>query len=791
MPSQMTPLAQASADAAANLDKPRMALFLSLIAAAFGIVASTSGYLKVFLPIGCAVYLVGSIRAIRRHEGLASLAMQGGVLLCYLAYWCMREGSAAFYHMLSDLSLAYSGAVGSLIARPIAMGMTYSGVDVVALFVAAAGVKAWVSGSKPFARFAVDLGLIAAIWALYIALWTVLAENSIVLGLNLVEPLTGPLDYRALLFGMLLVAYLARCAHSGFGERFVRRNPARFAVSPSSSSSLSSSSSSSSSAFAVACACAVAVASAALVFTLLYKPGAPTPPAEGALVVFWDTGIDFTVPERGKYGLDNVGMFGALPGYLRGRGYRCRIVKQIDEAALDGADVLVALNPMAMPGQAALTAIWGFARRGGGVLAVGDHTGHEQIRLPLNAILSPVGIEFNFDSAIPFQALWPNGYVMRKSPVFCGVDGRQIQTVVGASLKIGYGARLLLVGANAFSDGGDLGNETDGYLGDMRFSRGERVGDLVLVAEARYGGGVFVAFGDTTAFQNTVLAYSAPFVDNVFAYCAEGRASEGRAGEGRAGEGRAGEVSAGEDSAGEVAYEAYEADGTDGFDIDNNPIYDKYCLIDVDCFPSFSFDKSDESMDGFMAAAMRAGMLPYLNFNESLADAVDRLGDRLVAVVLDEPARSPGAEGLRALWSALGRGVTLVLLGRYESPAATRDICAQFGFGFDNMPIGRISPAQDPDMAFWNACPVIGSGPSSPELRGEAHGMEGGVYESLIEIWGETVVARKPLSGGEVVVFGDSDFLKNKNLEGIDSYRAGNVAFVERLLDRALEVHNQ
>jgi hypothetical protein len=84
------------------------------------------------------------------------------------------------------------------------------------------------------------------------------------------------------------------------------------------------------------------------------------------------------------------------------------------------------------------------------------------------------------------------------------------------------------------------------------------------------------------------------------------------------------------------------------------------------------------------------------------------------------------------------------------------------------MPIGRIAPDQNPEMAFWNACPVLYNG-------GEG-------IESLMEIWGYTTIARKNIGEGSIYVFGDPDFLKNKNLESADTYREGNVLFVNGLL---------
>jgi len=152
-------------------------------------------------------------------------------------------------------------------------------------------------------------------------------------------------------------------------------------------------------------------------------------------VLFLDTGIDFNVPQKDTYGLDFVGMFGVLPHYLNDQGYRCTNTSEITAQLLSQSDVLVVFNPMKRLNKAELTAIWQFVEGGGNVLAVGDHTGDEQVRLPLNDILEPVGIELNFDSAIPFKNLWADDFELRRSPIFSGVSDRQVQLVVGASLE--------------------------------------------------------------------------------------------------------------------------------------------------------------------------------------------------------------------------------------------------------------------------------------------------------------------------------------------------------------------
>jgi hypothetical protein len=118
-------------------------------------------------------------------------------------------------------------------------------------------------------------------------------------------------------------------------------------------------------------------------------------------------------------------------------------------------------------------------------------------------------------------------------------------------------------------------------------------------------------------------------------------------------------------------------------------------------------------------------------------------------------------------------GGAVMLFGTDRSPEATRSLFAHFGFSFENLPVGRISPAQNPEMAFWNACPLLYEGQPVAEAP---------AAESLMEIWGYGVAARRSLGRGIVYAFGDGDFIKNKNLESVDAYRKGNIDFIGALL---------
>jgi hypothetical protein len=696
-----------------------MISFFSVIAAAFGIVSSAPGYCLALIAVLAGAYHICAVcRGAFIRKNFSVLMLRGFIFSAFLLYMLMKKELSCFYQALSGFSLAFSGLVGTLTGREVLMGVTYSGLDLVCLFLIAVAVTCVFYRKKTPSRYLPLSGFIGIfiIWGAYILMWTILAENSISLGLGFIEPITGPLDYRALLFAGLLGEYMflyrKLCRETGTAKA---GSKARMGTA------------------------ALAALCLALYLVSYIEPKAYEPIA-GKRIIFWDSGIDFSIPENGKYGLDNVGMFGFLPRYLETKGYSCVMVDTVDDEVLETADVLAVINPMSTPDAESLEAIRSFIERGGGLLAVGDHTGGEQIRLPLNAVLEPAGISFNFDSAAPFKTLWPDEFVMRRSPVFNGISGRQIQVVVGASLETSYSARPLLIGRCGYSDAGDPENAANGFLGNMRFERGERVGDLILAAESSYGKGKIIAFGDTSFLQNISIAYSYPLINNLFAYLAEN--------------------SAGTNS---VA-------GGNG----NVTLYAASCVIDAQHMPSFSIDKSGNAVDGFIASSLRAGMTAYISQGSSLSEMMEETGG-LRLIVLVEPALALSAEEKISLNAFVEKGGFVMIFGTYKSPEATKGLFSQFGFSFANIPIGRVSPDTAPEMAFWNACPLL-----YKELP--AADKEAGV-DSLIEIWGYSVIARADIGKGAIYVFGDADFIKNKNLESVDTYRKGNVDFISGLLD--------
>jgi len=673
-----------------------MISFFCAIALFFGVAVSIPFYVTAIPAVLCGGHCVYKI--IRKRD-LAEIRIEAVTLSVFIVYILLSSESALFYRVLSNVS----GIAG--------MSVTYSGIDLAALFFIAHAAALIVYKVRTPILYVRNLAPVIAIWAVYMGLWPFLTGNLRALRLNLVEPLTGPLDFRFL----LLVALLLFWSWS-YGKLRQRKSAD---VNTSVKKHL-------------------IVAAAACSAMLLFSVIGPAAPAEkpGGLVVFWDSGLDFEIPEIGRYGLTEVGMFGALPLYLSNQGYECRIVNRPGGEALKEADVLVVINPMYTPGRDDLESIWKFVENGGGLLAVGDHTGIEQIRAPMNAILEPVNIEINFDSAIPFRTMWPDDFVMRRTPVFSNITYQQVQVVVGASLSVGSGAKPILMGQNGFSDAGDETNLTEGYLGNMRLDRGESVGDMILAAEAKYGKGRIVAFGDTTSFQNTILAYSYPLINNIFAYLTENSTGDRK---------------------------------------EPSSVRLPVCLIDASHVSLFSRDRSGDSVDGFTACSLRAGLLPEFFFSGNLSSAVLER-DELKIIVINPHAKPYSASEKRLLRGFAERGGTLMLFGNYQSPKETLELFDFFGFSFDAVPFGRVEPLNNPEMSFWNACPVFYEGKSVGDTENA---------ESLMDVWGESVIARIGIGKGQVYAFGDSGFIQNKNLEGIDTFSEGNISFIIELLGKA------
>jgi len=260
------------------------------------------------------------------------------------------------------------------------------------------------------------------------------------------------------------------------------------------------------------------------------------------------------IPEYGKYGREGAGMFGLLPIYLSASGFEntllvnnittflnttqpakeniTRYVNITDNVKiiesnkvtvdiLHTIDIFVITNINKSFSIDEKRVIWEFVEKGGSLLVLGDHTNVGGIQDPLNDLLKPVEISFNFDSALPLDSKlkWMNCYQLMHHPITYDLNSYdEIQISVGASISTSPNAIPLIAGRYGLSDEGNSLNEDFSYLGDYEYNQGEEIGDIILAAATYYGDGKVVVFGDTSTFQNGALPYSYSFIHNIFTW---------------------------------------------------------------------------------------------------------------------------------------------------------------------------------------------------------------------------------------------------------------------------------
>lgn len=651
-----------------------MTIFLLIISLMTGSLLSISIELRILISlILLGLFIYDYFKNKELNIGLIFL-----ISSLFIFYISLKNIPIVF-NSLTKFSLFFSGIVGKLISKPISLAMNYSGLDLIILFFISSLIYYLVSNNRKYINFIIGL---IPIWAIYIIFWSVLAENNIILKLNTLEPFTGPLDYRIFLFFILIIWFnnINKREEISDIDKKILYIPGILII----------------------------------LSVIIIIPKGKFSEKEINKIIFWDSGLNFDMPNNNNFGLDNVGMFGYMPKYLENKGYSCEIKKEIVD--LKENDILIIINPNSTPSDKELKNIWSFVENGGTVIGLGDHTGNEEIRKPLNRILEPAGIRLNFDSAISFKKMWSEGFDLRNSIIFKEIDSRNIQIVVGASLDIDINVKPLIVGKGGYSDLGNLENIEDGYLGDMKFNRGERIGDLVLAAESNYGKGKFIVFGDTTHFQNTVIPFSDKFLDNLFSYIGKGNENK-------------------------------------NMDI---------AIIDDSNFEIISRDKSNDGIDGLLANLLRNDYMPVINEKDNLIDLID---ERIKLIFLFEPIKD--IKNKEKLEDFMKNGGKIIFCGDYTSP--NKSFIESFGYNFDNVPLGRVSPLKNEEMSFWNACPIL---------------FENKDTEIIMDVWNYPVIVKKTMENGGLYIIGDKDFLKNKNLENIDSYSMGNINFLKTIIEK-------
>jgi hypothetical protein len=486
-----------------------------------------------------------------------------------------------------------------------------------------------------------------------------------------------------------------------------------------------------------------------------------------------------------------------LPKYLRAAGFEVTVVEDIEKLPdlIDQARTLVIISPAEILPPELHERIWEFVKAGGGLLVMGDHTDIFGTRRPLNSLLAPINIAFNFDSAYAARKPWRYSYENFPHPVTNALD--RVNDVLGygtgASLSIKAPSYPVIVGKYGFSDKGNYANSGRGaFLGDYAYQRDEQLGDVVLVAGAGYGRGKVLVFGDTSSFQNVSVPYSYPFLADVFTWLSSRDVLNHTAftflafvlialavmalilG------GKVKQPVAMTVTALTLTVSVFvSAELTPSTKVPKI-VPDRshhVAYVDASHIGSFRVEHwEDESIDGLLVNLSRNGYLPVImrEFSPEWLQASQ-------VYVSISPTRSYSKDEIPALERFVTEGGTALLAVGYEESAGAQKLLGHFGFRIGPMPLGA-APITD----------FIPTGEEFQKIMKEPHFMEawpveitdGAAHTVLYSYKGFPIVVAKNHGRGRIIVIGDTRFLHDKTLENEKAAWPGNVEFLKKVLLR-------
>ncbi|MDI6807734.1 MAG: DUF4350 domain-containing protein [Candidatus Eisenbacteria bacterium] len=515
------------------------------------------------------------------------------------------------------------------------------------------------------------------------------------------------------------------------------------------------------------------------------RPGRVVVYADGVLQ--WKDRGGTTEGEKEKAARD-FPAFGGLSHYLKHLGYSFELCSSpILPSQLDSTRIFMVINPTRMLTQAEREAIWKFVRSGGSLLVLGDHTDIFGIQKPLNFLLEPIGIAFNFDTAYPLGPRMSWQGALNSWPVgFARVaEDKDTRIDVGASLSVPRRAIPVFIGRHSFSDRGDRLNQTHAYLGNKQLDPGEQTCDLVLVALAFSGHGKVLVFGDTTPFQTAVLTQSYGFVANVFNYLS--------APDGVPDMARYPIIPAiilvlvfllpvivklkpsmlavllFSLAAGAAAFVA--TPGTQAPDSVSLP--SPLASFDMTHGANYGPFGEDDGLDEFFGWLYEKGLPPILS-NRQLAEQMK--SSHVVFMIAPElPVLKAEVRSMRTF---IREGGLVVMSAGADHGYSAQRALLEFQYRIEERPLGNAPDAK----AVWTSGPVTFSS-AWPVYS------IGGEDKVLCTAWGYPVIRYRPIGQGGLLVIGDAGFFFNKNLEtsavpDLHRNKGEMLEFIQELLDR-------
>ena len=673
--------------------------------------------------------------------------------ILYAIWWTVLFQLPVPYRWLTDLSLSYSQIITQVMSIRLILGPSASGMDLLILGICGIVAFTLVSHPRRWANMILWIVVLEAGRIIYI--WAAPALLGVV---NKAIPVstTPHLDLPAIyfLFVTLIVVLASQGGSAEAPDRTSRHPTVHYSR-------------------------AAYVSLALIVLTCIVAGAASYGNGPVRVLMLERNTLDVGVPEHGRYGDRSGGMFGFLPKYLEGIG-NVTMRRAITREALDSVDVIFIANLLEKIPEEERNLIWEFVENGGGLLIVGDHTGTDAIREPTNDLLSPCGLELNFDTAVPLRRSW----VSAKSYLFhpLGRSGGKMDAELwlGASITAGPKGEPFVVGRGAFSDPGDMNNKARSYLGNLAYDPGEPLGDVVLAAAAHWGKGKAVIHGDTSPYQNGTIIRSHSMINRTLRWMADDSW-----------------LSFIDRWRSELLLILIGIIGTilivlsfaqpvwmltalllpalsvgvfgmipgDGGSTWKGPEY-RQALIDEGHGQMFDLMAWEpKSIGGLQYNLMRNGFSP--RFVDSPTDLRREDADLYIIFAPTRPYESDEIDHLVAF--AEGGGWILSAAGWNTYPMV-RSLYDRFGVRLENVPLGASDgTAFNGAVKMADAYPVTGDG-------------EG--IQTLIESFGQPVAKVVTRGKGGLIAIGDSQFLYCKNLEGQNEQVVmENVRFFRDLMD--------
>lgn len=527
---------------------------------------------------------------------------------------------------------------------------------------------------------------------------------------------------------------------------------------------------------------------AAVTLAIVWCPWAQYRKLSGLRICIHKKNLDWHAPVYGSYGDRSGGMFGQLPAHLIARG--CRVTaKPFSAEDLQKCDVLLLINLQERFGESDRARILKYVHDGGGLLIAGDHTGLTGLREPANHLVGDLGIRLNFDSAKPTSPLWVNGLEYMQHPTTRGLSWwmNEANIWVGASLAVRLPAYPVVLGRRAFSDPGNFTNQ-QGHLGDMKYSCGERLGDLPLVAARTYGRGKIVVWGDTSPLQNVAWLFSHDYMERTVAWLAHdqwhlppwARVPVGLlflaaamalavfAPRAFAPKSRARVLSMAILVVAVVGAHVYGSRQRPETDVGSG----RRAYIDVAHLPDANLDIW--LRDGFAGLAQtlsRGQFLPYAL--TSWKHCEWQPGALLILLSPMKPLHRLDQERLIVFAE---RGGHVLLAVGWEESAASAPLLSKLGLRLENAPLGQVEGRSwlDKPVRFQNAWPIA----LVPGAKARYE------YRVLLRVKNAkcAIQCRTP-QGGTITLVADSRFFRNGNLEGRFEVIDQNIQFLRSFLE--------